>query len=111
MTDDAIGGAMSTSAWHWAAKSGGVASPASGATGGPQWLHQQRTAGTEATRVGDGTRESGWTCSGHGREQHRNAEAEAFAERIGAFQGRYELLQRSIPVAVDRALKPVDTRS
>src|SRR3954467_7922955 len=43
MTDEITGGAAAKSASHWAAKSGGVASPASGGTGGPHWARKSRT--------------------------------------------------------------------
>src|SRR5579883_3419785 len=56
MTDETIGGPTASSASHCAAKSGGVASPASAATGGPHLPRKSRTrASCAASRRGGGS--------------------------------------------------------
>jgi hypothetical protein len=59
MIEEMTGGPASNSASHWAAKSGGVTSPAVGGTSGPQPRRNSRTAASEAgsrsggRRIGD----------------------------------------------------------
>ena len=56
MTDETIGGAAASSASHWAAKSGGVASPADGATSGPKPARNaRRSASWRASRSAGGS--------------------------------------------------------
>src|SRR5579883_344551 len=56
MTDEIMGGAAESIASHWAEKSGGVVSPASGGTGGPQPERKSRTrASCAASRFGGGS--------------------------------------------------------
>src|SRR5277367_4286536 len=56
MIEEMIDGATSSIASHCAEKSGGVASPASGATSGPQFARKARTlSSAAASRVGGGS--------------------------------------------------------
>src|SRR2546421_3635944 len=56
MTEETIGGLAATNASHCAAKSGGLASPASGGTVGPHPARNSRTrASCTASRVGGGS--------------------------------------------------------
>ena len=56
MMEEMIAGPASSIAWHCAAKSGGVASPASGARAGPHWPRNARTADSAAAfRSGGGS--------------------------------------------------------
>ena len=53
MMDDTTGGRAASSASHWAAKSGGATSPASGGTDGPKPARKSRTrASCAASRTG-----------------------------------------------------------
>ena len=56
MTEEITGGAAASTASHCAAKSGGPASPASGATGGPHCARKRRRASSAAgSRAGAGS--------------------------------------------------------
>src|SRR5260370_493614 len=80
MTDETIGGPADSIASHCAEKSGGVASPASDATGGPQPARNARTrASCSGSRLGAGSgiQMLSW-----------NAPAEGGGDRLGSFRGR-----------------------
>src|SRR5579872_2755564 len=56
MIDETTGGAAARNASHWRSKSGGLASPASGGTGGPQPARNRRTrSSAAASRTGGGS--------------------------------------------------------